>query len=503
MPCQAERRACPYGAAAHMTFEDVVALAQYDEVADSGAWDLLGPESRESLESGYRADPTFVRHAVEAAYARQVTREDETAAGPVGGVDWGNPSTDVEGELAALDSRVAGRRADCIIGSIGMGGRLEGLPRELIREELLDLAQDGTIPQDGAVMLIRLGGFERSAPSSAKPVAQGVPLMGANLRADEAGAARGARSLRNADPAAAHEAQVNLASRLGVYLGPEPLAAGPDVIRAYRDSLPGLAEQQLRSNAERAGQDVSIAMAYLDPLGGWMPRIAPSLPTPPSWDELADDPDTLASSLAAFDKGRAGDSDPASKKQLLTACVDYYRAMRDGDWEEASMAAEDITITARYEEPSPYWGNNSHNVRINGVRGTGIEAAPFLAWCAKHGAGMTTPSDVPRHLHGASEPYPDHYPVTYLPAITNYARYGDAALTPDGHVIQDGKQCAKRALTNLINGNTPQAQDKPATGKAKRQQAAQVTRTVLTHALDAGLDPHQADILANLTPIPD
>lgn len=499
VPCRAERRACPYGAGAHMLFEDVVAIAQYDEVAGAGAWDLLAPDSREALEAGRRADPTFVRHAVEAGYARQDMRE-EAAAGPGHCLDWGDPSTDVEGELTELDARVAVRRADGVIEAIGMGGRLDGLPREFAREELLDLAQDGAILPDEAVILIKLGGFEAYSPAASRPAMPGVPLEGFNLRADEAGAARGARSLRDADPEAAHEAQVNLASRLGVYLGPDPCDAGAGAVRAFRDRLPVLAERQLRANAEKAGRDAATAMAYLDPLGGWVPGLAPSSPAVPTWDELADDPAVLASSLAGFDAGPEDDSDPASKKQLLTACVDYYRAMRDGDWDEASMAAEDITITTQYEEPSPYWGAGSHAIRTTGVRGTGIEAAPFLTWCMKHGQEAVTPRDIPRHLRGASEPYPDHYPTTYLPAIRNYEVYGPTALTPDGHVIQDQKQCAKRALTNLINSNTTGTPGKTATWTAKRRYDAQAIRTAFIHAIDAGLDPRQADILANLTP---
>lgn len=461
--CRAKDRPCRYGADVHMSFDSKAAMGQYDQVEDSGAWGGLSDDDAAALRAGHEADADRVLRAVEDGYARQCMG-DELAS------DLGRSDIDQMAACAWLGKKVRSARRDAVLRCLGLGDRIGELPDEMLREEVADAAY--ATEQDRARVLDMSGLddvevdydreralYRREANAAAIQATRDWWHEQGSLstRTTVSLAQEGATYLRRVDPEAARAAgAAMLKQELSMEGDDRLLVPTRGAEEEFSKNLKRRAEDQLNGIANDAWEDMDLIMREADDEGAlqWDGEDGSV-----DWDEITNDDEAYRRVQARL---QAKYGEDCEQLQTLEDCRDYYGSSRDGDWEEAGVAAQSLL-----DGIDPYY-----------EPGDNLETMIGLALIATKGIeGADMDDSDPARINDEEG------------VLTNYIKYGRSAIDPDtGGVIPNEQTCAKRYISNqLTHPDERSKYDAPTTSDS------------LPAALAAaGLDDEQAKTLAIL-----
>lgn len=395
MKCNAESRPCPYGAEDHMDFASATALTQYNIMAETDGWDQLSEKDAESVRSGRgMTDAWRFRAAAETAYARSESRSRDLRY-------WSDGDAGVM--MGALAKRVDERITRCAAASLGIDD--DGMPIEIVREDIADAATGIGIPGD-------VPGLDR--------------LMGVGIvRDEEETVSHGAAILAKADPEAARAAARGVATRLGLYLGEDVAGPTRKALAKFDYHLTTYASLEMQKTLRTANTDMSELMENVYP--------GCTASNPAKWDEWANDETAFNEEVERMTI-QEDDEDAAD---LLEACRRYQLAATTGEYDPAEEADSILYDHDSYE---PGFDAATHLYRI-------VAIAPI----AEYGLGGIRSDPDLYHSSDAGRPEllaDENGDNPYQ----NLAEYGAAAIDPEtGDIIKDTQTCAARNITWRIN----------------------------------------------------
>ncbi|NMM97534.1 hypothetical protein [Bifidobacterium olomucense] len=447
-----------------MSFDSKTAMAQYDQVEDSGAWDGLPEDDAAALRAGHEVNASRVQLAVEDGYARQAM-SGELAR------DWGDDGIDQTEACARLGKRVRAGRRDAVLRSLGLGDMIGEFPDEMLREEVADASYVTERDRDRVLDMSGLDDVEvdydreralyrREANAAALQATrdwwheQGT----VSTRTTVSLAQEGATYLRRVDPAAARAAgAAMMRQELAIEGDDRLLVPAKSAEREFSKNLKWRAVDQLNGIANDAWEDMDLVMREADDKGAlqWDGEDGSV-----DWDELDNNDEAYRRAQARLQEKYGEDCE---QLQTLEDCINYYHHAHAGDWEAAGIAAQDILASGI----DPYYDP-----------GDDLETMRGLAPIAVKGIEGADSGDSDPALINDEDG-----------SLANYLKYGRSAIDPDtGGVIPNERTCAKRYIANRLTHPDERSKYEPPTTSHSLPEACSA----------AGLNDEQAKALAIL-----